>query len=320
MIAGRTFLRIAWRECWRHPGRSALVVALVAFPVAVAAAALTARATIVPTPEEEHRLDYGTADLQVACRCPSPADPGALTSRAGQVEASLRDRLPPDAALLPVSGDVGLEVVAGDRAARRVEILSTDPHHPMHASRFRLDAGRLPTSADQITISPSLADEIDVGIGDVIELYPGGDEVEVVGLARERSGLRRPLAIILPGRVPTTTWWVDLPAAQRATDVAAGLADLADATPVERLLEPAQRTIDKAGEISAAYLERPVMRAATVSGAVRPWWRRCSPSPPPSASSPSSAPTRPRVVRSKTTQSGRSPSRSCRPIRWGSSR
>lgn len=245
MTRHSTFLRIARRECWRHRSRSFLILLLVALPVAVAAGGITARSTIVHSPLEERYLDYGSADLVVECPCSSPA---------GEIEASLIGQLPAGSRLVPMSTLDDLTVVAGDRAARRNEIIATDPTKAMHRPRFRVDAGRLPEAPDEATVSSSLAEDLGVDVGATIELLPGGGELEVVGLVNERARLRDPLVIVLPGRAPTTGWWVDLPTGADGREVASQLASPVVATAVESLLEPPPGTLATTTEISLAYL------------------------------------------------------------------
>jgi hypothetical protein len=81
-------VRIARREVRRHPRRSALIVALIAFPVAVVACGLAVQATLEPTDAEIHTQELGRADIVVGdpqpmarregTGAPEPGDPAAV--------------------------------------------------------------------------------------------------------------------------------------------------------------------------------------------------------------------------------------------------
>src|SRR5688572_4275277 len=74
-------LRLARREVWRRPGRTALVALLVAIPVAGMALAVTLIRSEADTPEEDWKQEYGLADATTFDR----ADPRVLPEGARAV-------------------------------------------------------------------------------------------------------------------------------------------------------------------------------------------------------------------------------------------
>jgi predicted lysophospholipase L1 biosynthesis ABC-type transport system permease subunit len=223
MKGNPALFRIAWREAWRHRRRSALVIALVALPVAVTAGVLTGLATIRPTGAEKRVQSNGAADLIVDSR---------------------PDELPAGSRIVPATWDTSYSVIVDDRAPDHVYTWHTDPGDPIHRGKFRLEEGRYQRDPSEATISPALADELDIDVGDTLELYPSGEPRQVVGLVSELGALRDPLLFLLPDGRTTRTWRVDLPAGTPASP----------APPVEAPDEPGDDPTQQAAEVSVAYL------------------------------------------------------------------
>ena len=185
-------VRIARREVRRHPRRSALIVALIALPVAVVACGLAAQATAVPSDAELHRQELGRADLVVGDPDPSPARqrqgtdvPGPANPAA--VEQALREVMPGGSEVV-ASRRTRLDVSSGDRAVSAV-VIATDAPRPVNDGRFRVDQGRLPARSGETALAPGAARDLGVAMGDVVTLHPHGARLEVVGFARATGAL-----------------------------------------------------------------------------------------------------------------------------------
>jgi putative ABC transport system permease protein len=207
-------VRIARREVRRHPRRSALIVALIAFPVAVVACGLAAQATTVPSDAELHRQELGRADLVVGDPDPRPRRQRQATGVAepenpAAVERTLREVVPGDSEVV-ASRRTRLDVSSGDRAAG-VVVIATDAPRPVNDGRFRVDQGRLPARAGETALAPGVARDLGVAVGDVVTLHPNEARLEIVGLARATGALFDGTVVVPVDTIPSTAWLVDLP-------------------------------------------------------------------------------------------------------------
>lgn len=177
----RLAARLARREVRRRPGRTLLVALLVAIPVL----AMTSGAIIVrsDTDDAAFTRSYGTADVVVSqwwyadqgAGIPDPidfADPdlqatwpeGTASTEIVSVYTSIT---PADA------GPVDVTAIHGNTLSANMERL-IDVH-----------SGRLPSADDEVLLHPSVAADLDVGVGDELELERPDRTVLVAGLGRE---------------------------------------------------------------------------------------------------------------------------------------
>jgi putative ABC transport system permease protein len=206
-------MRIARREVRRQPRRSALIVALIAVPVAVVACGLATQATLEPTEAELRSQELGRADIVVGTPDPDrelgrhdtgepePESPAAA-------ERTLREVLPEGSEVVP-DRRTRLDVSSADLASGAF-VIATDAPHPVNDGRFRVSEGRLPGRPGETAVAPGVTRELDVAVGDVITLHPGETRLEVVGLAQATGALLDSTVIVPPGTIPTTAWLVDL--------------------------------------------------------------------------------------------------------------
>ena len=212
-------LRLARREVRRRPGRTLLVTLLVALPVAGMVVALVLFRTDRPSPAERWRAANGTADAVLP----------AVEGGASHATAAL-----PDGArvVLHRSGWTHLRTVDGDRAD--LVVWELDAGDPLTDGMVDLVDGRFPAAGDEVVVSPTLAAELALAVGDRLEVErPAEVALAVVGVVEDPQALARPLAVTPPGgdlagthrRPGTWTGLVDLPE-DVAPGALAGVPDL----------------------------------------------------------------------------------------------
>lgn len=192
----RLALLLAARNARRSMGRSILIALMIAVPVAGMSATAVVVASSNPTPEELVELNLaeaeaivqvvgapGTVDRQAAF-APlqgfwDQTDPGAAIDESAEVvdPASVID----GRVVAAVSTVATLDT--GDRL-RQVQATAGDVFVDELAGRFDLLEGRAPERDRELVISPALADELGLAIGDAVSTQPDGVERTIVGLGR----------------------------------------------------------------------------------------------------------------------------------------
>jgi putative ABC transport system permease protein len=208
----RLAARLARREVRRRPGRTLLVTLLVAVPIL----AMTIGAILVRSNTDDARFtrNYGTADLVVA-------DYGGYDDdgqRRDPVDISaLGEGRSPDGTTSTQIVTVYTFVTTDDGRQVNVEAKRFDPSSPITAGTIEVTSGRLPVAADEVLLAPSVADDLDAAVGDVLALERPDRPLTVVGLGRRSSDHRS--ALMLFGelsvdevRSATIETLVDLPA------------------------------------------------------------------------------------------------------------
>jgi putative ABC transport system permease protein len=159
-------LRLARREVWRRPGRTALVALLVAVPVAGMVAAITLVRTDQVSPAEEWRRYNGGA-----------------TARAFVAEHL--DLLPTGARVVPVRQAY---VTVRTTDGRRGELALTDlgPAQMFGAEITTVLEGRAPTAPGEVALATDTIERLEVAVGDRLELdRPVATTLTVVGRVEE---------------------------------------------------------------------------------------------------------------------------------------
>ncbi|MCZ3385586.1 MAG: ABC transporter permease [Actinomycetia bacterium] len=187
-------LRIARRAAWSHKGRSALVLVMIALPVAAIVFGVVAFRTLQLEPEQQVTSQIGTAaDAFVG----QPGNRAIAQSPPG-VEASvfIGKRLAPEAAsidkLVPNAtrslqtrfrwgGGFGAPVVAGDRRDYP-SIRELDYTDPLAAGLVQQVSGDAPAAPDEVGITEDLAETLVVDAGDGITVKDA--PYTVVGIVR----------------------------------------------------------------------------------------------------------------------------------------
>lgn len=198
-------LRLAWRDVRKHKGRSALIVALIALPVAgMTMIALLATSSQM-TPQERIDTELGTAQallmpgpgggyLQV------PTEPRSATSISGPdpdfVAATPLEAAPPGYEVL-VEETAQLELSKG-KVPVYTQIRTTELFEPVFASRFDLVEGSQNNDREAIYLSVALSERMGLEVGDALSV--GSDDYPIAGVIRERGwpGMAE-IAYALPG-------------------------------------------------------------------------------------------------------------------------
>ncbi|MEY9928783.1 putative ABC transport system permease protein [Catenulispora sp. GP43] len=182
-------LRVARREAWRNKKRSALVVAMLALPVAGASAADTLWHSSQITAEQKAVWQMGSYDALVT-------DVGIATyqtpdsNRSGPVQDASGNTPPPLrtgpasvadlAALLPAGSHVGRPEslygsqvqIVNDSGRAWGQLEDADLADPKLAGTVDRVAGAAPASADEIALSSALAGQLHKGVGDTVAVRP----------------------------------------------------------------------------------------------------------------------------------------------------
>lgn len=231
-------VRLARREVWRRPGRTALVALLVAVPVAgMAMSVVLLRTDHSTTRLEKWERDGGQADAIAFGGPPPPAGADtAVVSADGPIAAVGRGGA-------AVSG-TDLELPDGTRsvtvASAWARIRTTDGHRSevevrdlpildrLTAGIDDLVEGRAATARGEIVLAAQLAGRLHVSVGDDLVLdRPAPARFQVVGLVEPIGCLSCPYALVAPGMIES------FPAPQPASEVQ--LLDLPDDMPAEQV-------------------------------------------------------------------------------------
>ena len=205
----RPLLRIAWRDARGHRGRSLLVLAMVALPVAALTAGLTAYTALTPTTDELAADVLGHGDVTLV------GDPVALRRAAADL---------PDGATVTVRTTVTARTVAGG-AQHTVAVDDVAPDDAVLAPRYEMLDGRAPQRPGEAAVTPAVLADLDAGIGERIGLDEPALHLTVTGTVRRPERLAEPAALVAPGTlddVPgavVSAVFVDLPAGVDPADL-----------------------------------------------------------------------------------------------------
>ncbi len=188
----RCALRIARRSLRQHLGRSILIAALIAVPIA-GATVMSGLLRTMTGPEHDAYQQLGAADglAEVSSYRAMPDwQPGASPEQ-GEAErdpksVDLAALLPPGSRVVP--DDIGgrLRLTAGDKVVRS-QFETVAVGDPLTSHRARLVSGRAPRGPDEAVVSEPLARRLGLTDGDHLRdgarLTPdGGPAVTVTGL------------------------------------------------------------------------------------------------------------------------------------------
>ncbi len=191
----RVLARVAWSDIARHRGRSVLVVALVALPVAAMVAGIALYRTTTPTQEREEVARMGRADL-IAYN----------TTR-----ADLADLLPAGSTVEPYVTRDGRIVTPGARPSVTVRAMDIDG---VASGMLTLVDGRAPKGLEEAAISADVAELAGVQLGDRLELADG-PTATIVGIVENPIYLDDRVVVLDPTATEidesSATWLVALP-------------------------------------------------------------------------------------------------------------
>jgi putative ABC transport system permease protein len=190
----RPALRIARRSMRRHVGRSVLIAALIAVPIA-GATVMDGLLQTKTTGEHRAYSTMGDADatVEVSDRDSLPGwQPGDYpepTEDPGRDPWSVdvASMLPPGSRLVPDRSATPLRLTEGDRIVRtQLNLIAVGD--PLTSHQSRLVSGRLPAGPDEALVTEPLAERLGLLDGDEVRdgakiVADGGPTVEVTGLA-----------------------------------------------------------------------------------------------------------------------------------------
>ena len=198
--AWRVAARLARREVRRRPGRTALVVALVALPVAGMLTAIVYLRTDELSDSELWRFGSGRADAVV--HEDTAVTPGPLPEGSRTVEYVATRRV--------------VATAAGDLCSCS---LTDMPFDPLTDGIVQVTSGRAPAAPGEVLLSREAAQALGSGLGEQVELVqPFGLDATVVGTGYQSSWIDEPIIVVAhgtPGLVgagfSTSQQLVDLP-------------------------------------------------------------------------------------------------------------
>ncbi len=167
----RLAARLARREVRRRPGRTILVMLLIAVPVMAMTIGDIAVRTNHQTWAERFRADQGAADLVVRTYTTEPSDL-AITYPPGSRSVRYHTNYVP--------------IRPADPTRERTYVQLTDLPlaDPLAQGIYDLIDGRAAAAADQAVLTPTLAKDFGVGVGDVLQLASPKTSYHVVGIAQ----------------------------------------------------------------------------------------------------------------------------------------
>lgn len=205
----RLAVRVGRRDVLRSKGRSALIMTMVGTPVLLTVMLTTLVASNDLSPTERIVDDMGSADAVATylggtvMQSPDGVDLGTMDEPDERLETSEQQA----AALEQAAGGkvqtltrgYSATVVIG-RKGYRSTWLAIDASTPAATGTYRVESGRAPTSADEVLVSPKLADQ-GAAIGSTVEL-DGGTAMTVVGIGRNSTVVRggdQESVMVMPG-------------------------------------------------------------------------------------------------------------------------
>jgi putative ABC transport system permease protein len=230
MTATRALLRMARRQVWRNKARSVLIVALIAFPVAMVSMGEVLYRSDPLSVAQQLEEQLGNADARLTAN----GGPGAITQSpdggitgssvsvsgvaapvggaAEPTQAQLQALLP-GSRLLPEYNDQAL--VKTPDGAVAAALTGVDLGDASFRPAFRLTAGSWRAGAEDVVIGDDLAKAAAVGVGDTLTLRRPAATLRVAGIVHDRYQNHYRYAAVLPdtytrlgGSTDTSSWLV----------------------------------------------------------------------------------------------------------------
>jgi len=186
--ARRSMIRWAWR-LFKREWRQQLLILLL---VIVAVAAVVVGAAVATNTPPPANAGYGTAD-DLATFASSGKQPPDLHLVGSQI-AALEHRF----------GTVQVienETFTVPGSNQTYQLRSQDPHGPYGGPMLQLLSGHYPTGPNQIALTPELASQLNLRVGDT---WPQGGKT-VVGIVQNPQSLLDEFALVPPGQVSHPT-------------------------------------------------------------------------------------------------------------------
>jgi len=208
----RVALRLARRDARRARGRSLLVVAMIGLPVLGLTTTDVLARTAQLSPGEQLTRELGGADASLSYWRGGPIeqDPSGHDYASGPVhpstprqptETELLRVLPAGTRLVPDTGAVQVQVRTADGLAL-AQVRGLDYADPAARGLVRQVSGRAPRTSQEVALSPRLAGDLGLQVGDSMRTRRPDGSYTVVGIAMDTYELRDDRAYVLPNAAP----------------------------------------------------------------------------------------------------------------------
>jgi putative ABC transport system permease protein len=190
--ARRAMVRWAWR-LFRREWRQQLLILLL---IVVALAAVVVGAAVAVNTPPPPNAGFGTAQDLATFNLSAPTSKApavTLTHVQAQI-ASLEHHF----GRVQVIENETFNVPGSDQT---YQVRSQNPHGPYGGPMLQLLSGSYPTGSDQVAITPGLASELNLSVGDT---WPQGGKI-VVGIVQNPQSLLDEFALVPPGQVTHPT-------------------------------------------------------------------------------------------------------------------
>lgn len=183
-------LRLAWRDMGKHKGRSALIVGLIALPVAGMTAIVLLLTSSQMTPQEKIATELGTAQAVLMPGMGSgyvqmPADPrsGFQVSEPDPefIAKTPLEAAPPGYEL--IEEETGHVELFKGKVPIYAQFRTTELFNPAFDSRFEMTEGSQSSDPHAVYLSEPLAERLLLGVGD--QLKVGSESYPITGILRE---------------------------------------------------------------------------------------------------------------------------------------
>jgi putative ABC transport system permease protein len=209
----RAALRVARREARRARGRSALVVAMIALPVALLGFAAVNYDSYTLTAHERADRLMGQAQAVVIWPYGGQVyqDPteevffpaGASSQPAEPTRERVLSVLPPGTtAIRDLAGRLSVHTAAGVGV---LDARMLDYADPLARGILRPLAGRAPQNAEEVALTPVAARRIGTGVGGTVRTADGTRAFHVVGMVEDPGDLSLATIVLRPGAVEPRT-------------------------------------------------------------------------------------------------------------------
>lgn len=193
-------LHLAWRMARQASLRSVLIVLLIALPTLGLAGVATVATSMIPTPAETLTAELGGAQAHLTVVSPpdsslaqSPTSIAAYqwdNDDEGPVHHKESDPLVSPFSYLPAGRLLTLHsTTATARTATGIGSFSVaqgDAFNRAFVGKYEQTAGRIPRAANEVMVSPALADRLDAHIGSTVQVtQPASQRFMVVGILRD---------------------------------------------------------------------------------------------------------------------------------------
>jgi putative ABC transport system permease protein len=212
-VEHRAAARIAWRYARKAKARTALVLFLIALPIAALVATGIVIKTVITNPGNDVIAQMGSADILIV-------DPPV-----GEDVAHISKALPAGTRVDMMRQVTAYKVARGTLVTLNVIEHSVPGDISPVAAEFKVFAGRVPHTVGEASLPPATARALGVRIGDTLRLDGLKHPVQIVGLSVLREDLKNNALLVGPGTLNGVAldgfpgFLVDLPAGTKPSDV-----------------------------------------------------------------------------------------------------